>query len=71
MRPHDVLVEQTEHDAAELAVAIFLEVFQRQYPGDDLAAGIGLAFALLSTGFERLQLGVELIAFLAQELGKH
>ncbi len=53
--------------AAELAVAVFLEMFQRERAGDDFAPGIGFAFGLLLAGFERLQLGVELVAFLPQE----
>ena len=42
-----VLIEQPEHDLAELGAGIFFEVFEGEGTGDDLAAGIvaaGLIF---------------------------
>ena len=52
MRPHDILVEQPEHDAAELAVAVGLEMFERQGAGDNLAPGIGFTLGLLVARLE-------------------
>lgn len=67
MRADDILIEQAEHDAAKLAVAVSLEMFERQSAGDDLASGIGFSFSLFVSGFKGLQLGVDLIASLAEE----
>jgi hypothetical protein len=67
MRTDDVFVEEAEHDAGEFAVAVFLEMLEGEGTGDDFAAGIGLAFGLFVAGFERLQLGVELVAFFLEE----
>ena len=67
MRADDILIEQTEHDAAELAVAISLEMFQREGAGDDLAPGIGFSLGLFVAGFQGSQLGVDLVASLAEE----
>lgn len=35
-----IFIEQPEHDLAELRSGVFLEMFQCERPGDDLAAGI-------------------------------
>jgi hypothetical protein len=67
MGADDIFIEQAEQGSAELAVAIFFEMFQRQSAGDNLAPGIGFAFGLFVAGFEGFQLGIELIAFLAEE----
>jgi hypothetical protein len=42
-------------------------MFERQGTGDNLAPGIGFAFGLFVAGFEGFQLGIDLIAFLAEE----
>ena len=68
MGTDDVFVEQAEHDAAELGVAIFLEVLESEGAGNDFAAGIGFTLGLFFAGFESLHLGVELIAFFLQDV---
>jgi hypothetical protein len=67
MRPDDVLIEQPEQGSGELAVAVSLEMFQREGAGDNLAPGIGFTFSLFVAGFESFQLGIDLVTFLAEE----
>jgi hypothetical protein len=65
--PDDIFIEQPEQGSGELAVAVSLEVFESKSAGDDLAPGVGFAFGLFVASFEGFQLGIELIAFLAEE----
>ena len=67
MGAHDIFVEEPEDDAMKFGVGIFLVMFQSEGAGDDFAPGIGFALGLLVAGFEGSQLGIELLAFFAEE----
>lgn len=67
MRPDHVLIEQPEQGSGELAVTVSLEMFEREGAGDDLAPCVGFAFGLFVAGLEGFQLGIDLVAFLAEE----
>ena len=67
MRTDDIFVEQSEQGSSELAIAVSLEMFERQSAGDNLAPGVGFAFGLFVAGLEGFQLGIDLVTFLAKE----
>lgn len=54
-----VLIEQPEQDLSELRAGIFAGMFERERPGDDLAAGIVTAGFVLLARLDGANLAVE------------
>ena len=67
VRPDYIFIEEPKQHAGEFRLTVCGKMLQREGPGDDLAAGIGLALDLFLPGVKRTELGVELVAFLAKE----
>ena len=51
----------------EFRVGVLLVMLAPKRAEDDFAPGVGFAFGLLGAGFESSQLGIELVAFFAED----
>ena len=54
----------------EFRVGVLLVMLAPKRAEDDFAPGVGFAFGLLGAGFESSQLGIELVAFFAEDLSR-